>query len=220
MIKAVIYDMDGLLIDSEPYWRVAESNVFSRRSSAPSEADFQLMMGRQIKEVIEHWFTIAPWENYSLEETQKEILLEVIRLVKEKGKLLPGVIESFDFFRNKNLSIALASSSPLFLIQELIRHFKIEDQFSVVCSAEFELHGKPNPDVFLTAAKKLFVQPQNCLVLEDSYNGLLAAKAAGMKCIAVPEEFQFAQKRFDIADLKLGNLNELSEEKWTIINQQ
>ena len=219
MIAAVIYDMDGLIVDSEPWWRVAESNVFGRLSRPPSEADFEMMMGRQIKEVIHHWHAVAPWENFSVEETQKEILTEVARLVKENALVLPGVIDSLNFFKMKNLAIGLASSSPLFLIRDLMQHYGLSDRFSILCSAEFESHGKPHPAVFIKAAKELGVDPQQCLVLEDSFNGLISAKAARMKCIAVPEKHSFNQSRFDIADLKLNSLAEFSEEKWELLNK-
>ncbi|CAN5764520.1 hexitol phosphatase HxpB [soil metagenome] len=219
MIAAVIYDMDGLIVDSEPWWRVAESNVFGRLSKAPSEADFEMMMGRQVKEVIMHWHSVAPWENFSVEETQKEILAEVARLVKKNASLLPGVMESLEFFKKKNLAIGLASSSPLHLIRDLMQHYGLLEQFSVICSAESESHGKPHPAVFIKAAQELGIEPQNCLVLEDSFNGLIAAKAAQMKCIAVPEKGSFHQTRFDIADLKLSSLKEFSEEMWHSINR-
>jgi HAD superfamily hydrolase (TIGR01509 family) len=219
MIAAAIYDMDGLIVDSEPWWRVAESNVFGRLSRSPSEADFEMMMGRQIKEVIHHWYSIAPWENFSLEETQKEILSEVARLVKENAQLLPGVIESLQFFKKKDLALALASSSPLHLIRDLMQHYGLLNHFKVICSAEFESHGKPHPAVFIKAAQELGIDPQHCLVLEDSFNGLISAKAARMKCIAVPEKKSFHQTRFDIADLKLSSLAEFSEKDWEILNK-
>jgi sugar-phosphatase len=218
MIKAVIYDMDGLIVDSEPWWRVAESNVFGRLSRSPSEADFERMMGRQIKEVVQHWHSVAPWENFSLEETQKEILAEVGRLVKENASLLPGVIESLEFFKKKELAIGLASSSPLQLIRDLMTHYGLLNHFSIICSAEFESHGKPHPAVFIKAAHELGVEAQDCLVLEDSFNGLISAKSARMKCIAVPEKASLHQTRFDIADLKLSSLAEFDEEKWRILN--
>lgn len=219
MIKAAIYDMDGLIVDSEPWWRVAESNVFGRLSRSPSEADFEMMMGRQIKEVIHHWHSIAPWENFSLEETQKEILAEVARLVKENAQLLPGVTDTLDFFESKGLAIGLASSSPLHLIRDLMAYYGLLTRFSIICSAEFESHGKPHPAVFIKAAQELNVDPQDCLVLEDSFNGLISAKAARMKCIVVPEKNSFHQTRFDIADLKLSSLTEFSEEKWNVLNK-
>lgn len=210
--------MDGLIVDSEPWWRVAESNVFGRLSRSPSEADFELMMGRQIKEVILHWHAVAPWENFSLEETQKEILAEVARLVKENAQLLPGVIDTLEFFKKKDLAIGLASSSPLHLIRDLMQHYGLLNRFSVICSAEFESHGKPHPAVFIKAAQELGVDAHHCLVLEDSFNGLISAKAARMKCIVVPEKNSFSQSRFDIADLKLSSLTEFSEEKWNLLN--
>lgn len=218
MIAAAIFDMDGLIVDSEPWWRVAESNVFGKLSKSPTERDFEMMMGRQIKEVIQHWYSVAPWENFSIEKTQKEILGEVARLVKENAQLLPGVIESLEFFKNKNLAIGLASSSPLHLIRDLMAHYELLDHFDIICSAEFESHGKPHPAVFIKAAQELGVDPQNCLVLEDSFNGLISAKAARMKCIVVPEKASFHQTRFDIADLKLSSLKEFSEEKWELVN--
>jgi mannitol-1-/sugar-/sorbitol-6-/2-deoxyglucose-6-phosphatase len=178
-----------------------------------------MMMGRQIKEVIHHWHSVAPWENFSLEETQKEILAEVARLVKENAQLLPGVTDTLDFFEAKGLAIGLASSSPLHLIRDLMAHYGLLDRFSIICSAEFESHGKPHPAVFIKAAQELGVNAQDCLVLEDSFNGLISAKAARMKCIVVPEKNSFNQSRFDIADLKLSSLLEFSEEKWQLLNE-
>lgn len=217
MIAAVIFDMDGLLVDSEPYWRIAETKIFGNLSVAPAEADFEKMMGRQINEVIQYWYQMHPWENYSLAHTQKQILSEVEKLVIENSVLLPGVLEIISFLKNKNISIALASSSPTSLINGIIKHFGIFDQFEIICSAEFEKFGKPHPAVFLTTAKLLKVNAESCLVLEDSYNGVLAAKAAQMKCIAVPCKEHFSQTRFDIADLKLNSLQEFSPHHWEIL---
>ena|ERR1043166_5179276 len=135
MIAAAIYDMDGLIVDSEPYWREAESEIFGKLSHSPSPADFEMMMGRQIKEVILHWYSIAPWKNFSPEKTQREILEEVARLVKANAQLLPGVKESIDFFRSKGCKIGLASSSPLQLIRDLMQHYGLLEHFSIICSA-------------------------------------------------------------------------------------
>jgi HAD superfamily hydrolase (TIGR01509 family) len=214
MISGVIFDMDGLIVDSEPYWRVAESTVFGRLSVAPSREEFEKMMGWQISEVIQNWYNLHPWENFSLKKTQEEILSEVEKQVKLNAVLLPGVLDALEFFREKKCVVALASSSPLVLIRGLMNHFGIYDQFNVVCSAEFEDYGKPHPAIFLTAAKHMNVIPTECLVLEDSFNGVIAAKAAKMKCIAVPCKEHFSQTRFDIADLKLKSLEDFSEAHW------
>ncbi len=209
-IKAVIYDMDGLLVDSEPWWRVAESNIFGKLSVSPTEADFEKMMGNRIQEVITNWYNKHPWPDFSLEKTMNEIVDEVGRLVTENAQLMPGVIESLEYFKEKNIPIALASSSPLRLINRLIAFYGIEKYFVIVRSAEFEKRGKPHPDVFLTTAAALNVAPESCLVFEDSYNGVLAAKAAGMKCVAVPAPEHHAQERFDVADWKWKSLREIT----------
>jgi len=211
MISAIIFDMDGLLVDSEPWWRVAESNVFGKLSCAPTQHEFETMMGRQIREVILHWHSIKPWENFSLEQTREEIISEVEKLVKQNAALLPGVEKTIRFFSGRKIPMALASSSPLKLIANLMSHYGLAEKFRFMNSAENELHGKPHPDVFLTTAKMLNVNAENCLVFEDSYNGLLAAKAAGMKCVTVPAKEHFAQEKFDVADLKLRSLEEFSE---------
>ncbi len=208
-IRAAIFDMDGLLIDSEPWWRVAERSVFGRLSVAPSEEDFEKMMGNRIQEVISNWYAKHPWANYNLEETQNAIVDEVQRLVTTNAELMPGVIEALEYFKTKQLPTALASSSPLRLINALITFYKIDHYFTIVRSAEFEQRGKPHPDVFLTTAKALNVSPENCLVFEDSYNGVLAAKAAGMKCVAIPVAEHAAQERFKVADEVWGSLAQI-----------
>src|SRR5688500_3737162 len=112
-IDAVIFDMDGLLVDSEPWWRVAESNIFGKLSVSPTEEDFERMMGNRIQEVITNWHAKHPWPDFSLEKTMNEIVDEVGRLVTENAQLMPGVIAALEFFKQKNIPVALASSSPL-----------------------------------------------------------------------------------------------------------
>jgi sugar-phosphatase len=201
--------MDGLLVDSEPWWRVAERNVFGNLSMEPTEEDFDRMMGNRIQEVIANWYARHPWEDYDALKTQHDIVDEVRRLVTTHAQLMPGVKESLDYFRSKNLPIALASSSPLRLIDAIVSHYDIRNYFSVIRSAENEKQGKPHPAVFLATAKELNVHPEHCLVFEDSYNGVLAAKAAGMKCIAVPSPEHHPQERFGIADWKWKSLDEV-----------
>ncbi|HEU4719278.1 MAG TPA: hexitol phosphatase HxpB [Bacteroidia bacterium] len=220
MTEAVIFDMDGLLVDSEPYWRVAEQNVFGRLSKAPGENEFEKMMGNRIQEVIRSWYEKNPWENFSPEQTQQEIVEEVHRLVIAHASLLPGVQEIFSFFRSRNIPVALASSSPYALIESLMHHYGLIGHFKTVHSAENEPYGKPHPAVFITTAYKLGIDPQKCLVFEDSFNGIIAAKAARMKCVAVPAKEHFAQERFSAADMKLKSLLEFTEEKWRAVSDE
>ncbi|MBI3512100.1 MAG: hexitol phosphatase HxpB [Bacteroidetes bacterium] len=218
MINAAIFDMDGLLVDSEPWWRVAERNVFGKYSTVPTEEDFEKMMGNRIQDVIRKWYDEHPWKNFSPEETKDEIVNEVFRLVSTNARLLPGVNECLHFFSEKKIPIALASSSPLYLINQLMSHFGLLKYFHVVHSAEFEKNGKPSPDVFLSTAKLLHVNAKNCIVFEDSFNGVLAAKLAKMKCVAVPAKEYFHDPKFDIADMKLGSLEEFNLTAFAAIN--
>lgn len=201
--------MDGLLVDSEPWWRVAERNVFGRLSIEPTEEDFERMMGNRIQEVIANWYARHPWEDYDALKTQNDIVDEVQRLVTTNAGLMQGVRETLDYFSAKKLPIALASSSPLRLINAIIDHYDIRKYFCVVRSAEHEKQGKPHPAVFLSTAKELNVHPEHCLVFEDSYNGVLAAKAAGMKCVVVPAPEAHAHEKFGIADWKWKSLEDV-----------
>lgn len=219
MIQAVIYDMDGLLVDSEPWWRVAETNVFGSLSIVPTEVEFEKMMGNRIEEVVSQWYAKHPWTGPSTVETQNLIVDEVARLVTANAGLLPGVVESLQFFIDKKIPLALASSSPLRLIRQLMTHYGIYDAFSVVCSAEHEAFGKPHPAVFITAAKHMATEPLHCLVFEDSFNGVIAAKAARMKCVAVPSKEHAQQARFACADMLLNSLEDFTEEKWKMLNR-
>lgn len=211
-IKAIIYDMDGLIVDSEPWWRVAERNVFGRLSIEPSEEDFEKMMGNRIQEVIANWYARHPWEDYDAVKTQNDIVDEVQRLVTTNAQLLPGVRESLEYFSSKQLPIALASSSPLRLINAIVDHYGIRKHFNVIRSAENEKQGKPHPAVFLSTAKELNIHPEHCLVFEDSFNGVVAAKAAGMKCVVVPCAEHHGQERFGIADWKWKSLQVQNED--------
>ncbi|HLG03309.1 MAG TPA: hexitol phosphatase HxpB [Bacteroidia bacterium] len=212
MIEAAIFDMDGLLIDSEPYWRQAESKIFGKLCVAPSEEEFERMMGNQIGEVIRHWHNLHPWESPALPEVEKMILGEVAHLVKINSQLMPGAEKVIRFFKDQKIPIALASSSPLQLILELVSFYGIGGYFNVIKSAEHERYGKPHPAVFISTAEALHTEPARCLVFEDSFNGVLAAKSAKMKCIAVPAANHFKQTRFDIADFKLRSLVDFSSD--------
>jgi sugar-phosphatase len=127
--------------------------------------------------------------------------------------LNPGATDAIDRLRSHGLALALASSSPITLIESVLRMGGLEDRFDVVLTGEDEEHGKPYPDVYLTAARRLGVPPERCLAIEDSINGVRAAKAAGMVAVAVPPP---ETRGGDIggADLILGSLVDLDDRIW------
>ncbi len=135
-------------------------------------------------------------------------------LVREEGRLQPGARRTVEHCAARGLPLAIASSSQYRLIELVLRHFELDRYFGVVHSAEDEPYGKPHPGVFLTAADRLGVAAPRVLVWEDAPAGVLAAKAARMACVAVPEPADRHHPAFGIADATLGSLEEVDEPLW------
>jgi mannitol-1-/sugar-/sorbitol-6-/2-deoxyglucose-6-phosphatase len=218
MIEAVIFDMDGVLVDSEPFWHEAEIEIFATVQVTLTREQCMETMGLPVEEVVAYRFQQHPWSNKSPQQVQEEILNSVIRRVQERGTLMDGVTNAIEIFASHHLPLALASSSPLRLIDMVLEKISLRNMFSIAHSVEHEKYGKPHPAVFLSTAAKLGVVPMRCLVIEDSFNGLIAAKAARMKTLVVPMEQQQHETRFDIADLKLKSLAAFSEAHWQQLN--
>ena len=186
-ISAVIFDMDGLIIDSEPLWKIAEIETFKEVGFDFTFEMCALTTGMRIDEVVEFWREKLKWENFTNTEIVDKIQNKMIQLIKERGKLLPGIIESLNLLNANDVLIGLASSSSMSLINTTVDTLKIRKFFNVIHSAENEIAGKPNPAVFLSTAKMLKVNPEKCLVLEDSKAGMNAGINANMRTIVIPE---------------------------------
>lgn len=207
MMRAAIFDMDGLIVDSEPLWRRTEVAVFGEVGLALTEAMCEATTGLRIDEVALHWFARSPWEGPSPHALAERI---VDRMIEGADTAMqPGVASALETCAEAGLRLAVASSSPLRLIEATLSRLGVRDRFELVVSAEHERFGKPHPAVFLRAAEQLGVGPAECLVLEDSLNGVLAAKAARTICVAVPAANDRNDPRFAIADRVLGSLEEL-----------
>lgn len=214
MIKAVIFDMDGLILDSEPFWQEAEIEIFGKLGFTLTREQCMEFMGVPVNEVVAHRFQQKPWSGRTQQQVQDEIITRVEALVLERGVLLAGVQDAIEFVRKKRIPCAVASSSAMRLITTVLQKFDLHSSFDVVHSAEFEPFGKPHPGVFLTTAGKLGIEPSACLVLEDSFNGVLAAKAARMQVVAVPPKEYANDRRFEIADAVVKSLVGFGEEVW------
>lgn len=209
-MKAIIFDMDGILIDSEPLWKIAEIKGFGKVGLDLTQTDCEETVGLRIDEVVTMWFKKAPWKNASCEEVTIDIVNILIDEIKANGKALAGVKEALQICRKSNYKIGLATSSYHSIIEAVLDKLDIRHYFDVVHSAEYEKHGKPHPAVFLTAAEKLNVDPLECLVIEDSLNGVIAAKAARMKVIAVPEQSHAYNPKLIVADKIIKSLNDFN----------
>lgn len=210
-VVAAIFDMDGLLIDSEPLWEQAELDIFStldidlsRREELPDT------LGLRIDQVVRMWYETLPWSGPTQQEVTKRVIDRALGLVEETRPLLPGVENALQLCQRSGLKIALASASPLFMLERVLEMFNIRNYFEILASAESLPYSKPHPQVYLDAAARLGVDPLNCVTLEDSFNGMVATKAARMRSIVVPDAEYAADPRWALADVKLTSLTELT----------
>ncbi|MBL8149267.1 MAG: hexitol phosphatase HxpB [Blastocatellia bacterium] len=217
MTKAIIFDMDGLLIDSEPLWHEAEMFAFPQAGIELTRENCLETTGLRVDAVVDYWYQRRPWKSPSKKHIEEAIINKVVELVLAKGEKKEGVDYVTDYVASLPVKIALASSSPYRIIRSVVEKFQLSSYFHQICSAEEEEYGKPHPGVYITTAKRLDVKTENCLAVEDSITGVIAAKAASMQCIAVPEEAWKNDKRFAIADLVLNSLLDFNEEVWNKI---
>jgi len=206
---ASIFDMDGLLIDSEILWHQAEIEILGGLGVPLAVEGCRTTKGMFVDEVTEHWYGLYPWAGPRPHEVAVTIVDRVIDLIVTKGELKPGAVHAIDLCAGRDLALAVASSSQYRLIDAALGHFDLRDRFALIHSAEDEDYGKPHPAVFLTAAAKLGAMPLRCLVWEDAPAGVLAAKAASMACIAVPEHGEGHHPAFGLADLVVDSLLEV-----------
>lgn len=209
---AVIFDMDGVLIDSEPLWKIAMEQVFAEVGCNLTRKDFQKTVGLRLDEVVEYWFNVIQWKGASVTEVENAIVDRMVELISENGEPLVGVVETLDLLRSKKIKVGLATSSYSRLIDTVLSVLNLEEAFSVTHSAEKEKYGKPHPAVYLYVADHLKVRPENCLVIEDSFNGIVSGKAAKMKVVCIPEKTHHPDPRLIIADYQFNTMKDLVDE--------
>ena len=203
---ALIFDLDGLLINSEPTWKTVEIDILGSVGVPLTWEMTEQTMGMRMLDVVRFWRERFPWNGPNDREVEQRTVHEVIKRLCASGSLQPGAERALNAAVAHKIPTALATSSPLHCAEQLLTHFGLREHFSVVHSAEKEIYGKPHPAVFLSAARLLGVHQRDCLVLEDSVNGVLAAKAARMYCIAVPDAEFAGDKRFTVADSVIASL--------------
>ena len=205
-IKAILYDMDGVIIDSEPLWRRAMIQGFNSIGISFTESDCRITTGMRFKEVIEFWFEKHQFSSMSVADFDVLVINQLCELIKQEGKAMPGLMESLAFFKQQGFKLGVATSSDVALLNTVIDSLNIRAYFGALCSAQYLPYGKPHPHVFLNCADALQVLPANCLVIEDSVNGVIAGKAAQMRVAVIPEEENLTNPKFAIADYHLHSL--------------
>lgn len=219
-MKAVIFDMDGLLIDSEPFWQSAEREVFGSLGIEVTEVHSSVTSRMTTREVTEYWFRFKPWKGISIPDIEMKVIKEVGELIGLHGKIMPGVMETLVYFRQAGYKIGLATNAPAVLIPKVLKKLNIESCFDAVLSAESVTKGKPAPDIYIQMASNLSVDAAQCIVFEDSKSGMAAALAAGMTVVAVPAGNQYDHAEFDAAHLKIGSLIDLTADQVQDLNHR
>lgn len=205
-LNTVIFDMDGLLIDSEPLWGEAADEVFKRYGFKLSPSQYATTTGMRTKEFVEWWFTHHKIDAIHNADAERDILQTVVDKVSAKGKPMPGVAHIFNFFIERNFKIGLATSSGTKLIDVVVNKLGIRNYLQAIESAADLPYGKPHPQVYLNCAEALNSRPTECICFEDSFNGIIAAKAARMRCVTVPGIHDKQNLKFNAADLKISSL--------------
>lgn len=213
-MEAIIFDMDGLLVDSEPLWDQATIAVFDALGIRYDWDYFQETMGMRVDLIMADWYRRAPWGGPSPTEVTAQIVERVAVLIRAQAQPKPGALETVAFFRERAIPMAVASSSPNVVIEANITALGIGGDLQAVSSAADEQYGKPHPAVYIRTAAKLGVPPQRCLVFEDAILGVVAAKSAETTCICVPDPAIAADRRLGIADYVLPSLNDFDEALW------
>lgn len=205
-LNTVIFDMDGLLIDSEPLWNDAADEVFKQYGLHLTAEQHASTMGMRTREFVQLWFNRYKIPLDYVSHADAAILRTVITKIQAKAKPMPGIEHIFNFFIQRQFKMGLASSSDMQLINVVVDKLGIRPHLQAICSASTLPYGKPHPQVYLNCAAQLQSDPAQCICFEDSFNGMIAAKAARMKCVVIPSSTDSKDIKFNAADLKISSL--------------
>ena len=203
--KAVIFDMDGVIIDSEKLWVQADNEIFSSLGVVITNELLEMTKTMTTSEVTKFWYDIFPWQDVELNEVENMVVSRVIELIETEECYINGVKPFIEQLKTYNYKIGLATNSPSKIIPVVLNKLDMTHLFDAVCSADFVKKAKPDPEIYYETAKKLNVAPNDCIVIEDSYSGMLAAKNAGMTVVA----FTNGNKdlNFEIADYSIDKFD-------------
>lgn len=206
MIRAVVFDMDGLMFDSEPLYFEVGRLVLARRGKEMTRDLANAMMGLRRGEALE---VMRAWHELedAIEALDRETEELYFDIVGSQLKPMPGLIELLELLERRGLPRAVATSSSRRYAEHALARFELTDRFAFVLAAEDVSQGKPHPEIYQRAVERFAVSPAQMLVLEDSQTGLRSAKAAGACCVVIPQAHNDGQD-FSVADARVDSLDD------------
>ncbi len=211
MIDTVVFDMDGVIVDSELHWRDVEEPFLKNLIPNTYEEYHKYIVGRSLSDIF-----LYLDENYNIPLKKDEFMGAynemAVKVYKEWAHLIPGVLDLIELLKREGFTLGLASSSPMFWVNMAVDRFELGQYFEKVMSAdETDCKGKPAPDIYIYAVEQLGREPSQCLAIEDSRNGIISARAAGLKCVGLRNGFNDDQD-LSSSDIIIHGFEELSLE--------
>jgi len=204
--------MDGILIDSERHWQLTERALFGELGIDLTDALLVETRGLRTEEMVAHWSSRFSIDGKDPRQLMADYDRRMVETMKKEVELMEGARELISLFRGLGLPVALATCSTHDHIDAVMKKHGLRDSFEQLVSAAVNMPGKPHPEVFLQTAALLGSDPTRCLVFEDSFYGVIAAKAARMKVVAMPDHLEYEQDRFGAADMKIRSLKDFTLE--------
>jgi HAD superfamily hydrolase (TIGR01509 family) len=204
--RAVVFDMDGLLLDTETLWHEAEVELFARHGGEFTWDDKMTVIGTSYDFTADYFADRLDRPRSEGPALVREMIELMHALVRRAVEARPGAVELVERLRADGVPLGLASNSPRFLVDDALATAGLADAFDTIVTSDDVERAKPAPDIYLLACERLGVEPADALALEDSASGVTAAKAAGLTVIGVP---QFAETDVSAADRVIDSLEEL-----------
>lgn len=212
MIKAVIFDMDGVIVDTEPIYEKVNKDFYAKYGIDMEKIDTEKYIGVNLietwEDLLNNFELKSEYADYSLEDIIEDHVHSYYKGLEssEELKLMPGIIDWFKFLKENNYKLIIASSSYEPIIEYIIQEFKLDDFFVGYADGNEVENGKPAPDIFIKAAEKLGLKNEECLVIEDSEHGITGAKKAGSKVIGFKQR-EDAEQDLSEADIVIEEFN-------------
>ena len=201
--------MDGVLIDSEPLWQQTELDLLHGYGIPITEQELARTRGMPSVPVLRYASELYQ-KPLDIEKVAQELLDLAISNILKAKPLMQGVTETLELLARHDIKIAIASASPRYMLDNIVQSCGIADYFSYIASGAELAYSKPHPAVYLQAAKGLGIEPAECVGIEDSKPGMISVKAASMSCIVIPNELDFHENYWALADFKLAKMNEIN----------